>query len=57
MYFISFADPGDEADRSIVRCSGTKQILAIFRQPRPNDVQSGGLDFSLVTFFSSRKRK
>ena len=33
MYFISFADAVDAVDRSIVRCSGTQQILAIFRQP------------------------
>src|SRR4051812_7332380 len=45
MHFISIADLIDTVDRSIVRCSGTEQILAIFLQPRPNDFSRARLIF------------
>src|SRR4051812_22821594 len=45
MCFISIADLINTVDRSIVRCSGTQQILAIFLQPRPNDFSRAGLIF------------
>src|SRR4051812_38482496 len=45
MCFISIADLINTVDRSIVRCSGTEQILVIFLQPRPNDFSRAGLIF------------
>src|SRR3954464_14072842 len=45
MHFISIADLINTVDRSIVRCSGTQQILANFLQPRPNDFSRAGLIF------------
>src|SRR5688500_18035255 len=51
------ADYSTNVDRSIVRCSVTQQILAIFRQPRLNDFSRAGLIFLLVTFLCIKAKK